>query len=89
MVAMLKGSDPAARPILLLAHVDVVEARREDWTRDPFVLTEEGGFFYARGALDDKAQAAVWTDTLIRLKTEGYAPRRTIKMALTCGDPSA
>ena len=85
-VAQLKGSDPAAKPILLLAHVDVVEAKREDWTRDPFTLVEEGGFFYGRGSLDDKAQAAIWVDTLIRLKSEGYKPRRTIKMALTCGE---
>ena len=86
LVAQLKGSDAAARPILLLAHVDVVEARREDWTRDPFTLFEDEGYFWARGALDDKAQAAIWTDTLIRLKAEGYRPRRTIKMALTCGE---
>ena len=86
MVAVLKGSDPAAKPMLLLAHVDVVEAKREDWTRDPFTLFEDEGYFWARGALDDKAQAAIWTDTLIRLKREGYRPRRTIKMALTCGE---
>lgn len=86
MVVRLDGTDPSAKAILLLAHVDVVEARREDWTRDPFTLTEEGGVFYARGALDDKAQASIWVDTLIRLKTEGYRPKRTIKMALTCGE---
>ena len=86
MVVRLKGSDPAAKPMLLLAHVDVVEAKREDWVRDPFVLNEEGGVFYARGSLDDKAQASMWVDTLIRLKTEGFKPKRTIKMALTCGE---
>lgn len=86
LVATLKGSDPKAKPILLLAHIDVVEANRADWERDPFKLVEEDGFFYARGASDDKAQAAVWTDSLIRFKQEGFKPRRTIKMALTCGE---
>jgi acetylornithine deacetylase/succinyl-diaminopimelate desuccinylase-like protein len=86
LVAVLPGRDPAARPMLLLAHLDVVEAKREDWTRDPFTLVEEDGFFYARGAADDKAQAAVWTDAMIRFKRDGYRPRRTIKLALTCGE---
>ena len=57
--------------MLLLAHIDVVEAKREDWTRDPFTLVEEGGYFYARGAVDDKAQAAIWVDTLIRFARRG------------------
>ncbi len=86
LVAVLPGSDPKAKAILLLAHIDVVEAKREDWVRDPFTLIEEGGKFYARGALDDKAQAAIWADTLVRFKNEGYAPRHTLKMALTCGE---
>ena len=88
LVAVMKGSDPRAKAILLLAHVDVVEARREDWTRDPFKLVEEGGYFYARGTSDDKAQAAIWTDSLVRLKA-GKPLRRTVKMALTCGEESA
>ena len=86
LIATLKGSDAKAKPILLLAHIDVVEANRADWERDPFKLVEEDGFFYARGASDDKAQAAVWTDTLIRFKQEGFKPKRTIRMALTCGE---
>lgn len=89
LVAVLPGSDPKAKAILLLAHLDVVEAKREDWTRDPFTLVEEDGYFYARGAADDKAQAAIWVDTLIRYKTEGYHPKRAIKMALTCGEETA
>ncbi|MBV9930687.1 MAG: M20/M25/M40 family metallo-hydrolase [Alphaproteobacteria bacterium] len=89
LVAVLPGRDPAAKAILLLAHIDVVEANRADWERDPFTLVEENGFFYARGASDDKAQAAVWVDTLARMKREGYRPRRTIKMALTCGEETA
>ncbi|MGZ5987330.1 MAG: M20/M25/M40 family metallo-hydrolase [Caulobacteraceae bacterium] len=86
LVAVYPGKDPKAKAILMLAHIDVVEARREDWTRDPFTLIEEGGYFYARGASDDKAQAAIWVDNLIRYRQEGYHPRRTIKMALTCGE---
>ena len=89
LAAVLRGSDPSAPPLLLLAHIDVVEANRADWDRDPFTLVEEGGYFYARGAADDKAQAAVWVDTLIRLKAEGFTPRRDIKIALTCGEETS
>ena len=63
---LFPGRDPKAKAILLLAHIDVVEAKREDWTRDPFTLVEENGYFYARGAIDDKAEAAIWVDTLVR-----------------------
>jgi acetylornithine deacetylase/succinyl-diaminopimelate desuccinylase-like protein len=86
LLAVLHGSDPGARAILMLAHVDVVEAKREDWTRDPFTLIEENGYFYGRGTSDMKAQAAIWVDNLIRYREEGYKPKRTIKMALTCGE---
>jgi acetylornithine deacetylase/succinyl-diaminopimelate desuccinylase-like protein len=86
LVAILKGSDAKLKPMLLLAHIDVVEARREDWTRDPFKLIEENGFFYARGTSDDKAQAAIFTDAMIRFKQQNYKPKRTIKLALTCGE---
>ena len=86
LVAVLKGSDAALKPMLLLAHLDVVEAKREDWVRDPFKLVEEGGYYYARGTVDDKAQAAIWSDAMIRFKTGGYQPKRTIKLALTCGE---
>ncbi len=86
LVAVLKGSDAALKPMLLLAHLDVVEAKREDWVRDPFKLIEEGGYYYARGTVDDKAQAAIWSDAMIRFKTSGYRPKRTIKLALTCGE---
>ena len=85
LVAVLPGSDPKAKAILLLAHIDVVEARASDWTRDPFTLIEENGVFYARGASDDKAMAAIYVDTLIRLRAEAR-PRRTVKLALTCGE---
>jgi acetylornithine deacetylase/succinyl-diaminopimelate desuccinylase-like protein len=89
LVAVLHGTDPKAKAILLLAHIDVVEAHREDWTRDPFTLVEENGYYYGRGSSDDKAQAAVWVDTLMRLKQEGFHPRRDIKMALTCGEETS
>jgi acetylornithine deacetylase/succinyl-diaminopimelate desuccinylase-like protein len=64
----------------------VVEAKREDWTRDPFTLVEENGYVFGRGTSDDKAQAAIWVDTLSRYKKEGFKPRHTLKMALTCGE---
>jgi len=86
LVAIYPGRDKKAKAILLLAHIDVVEAKREDWTRDPFKLVEENGSFYARGAFDDKAEAAIWVDTLVRFRHEGYKPRRTLKLALTCGE---
>lgn len=86
LVAIYPGRDPKLKAILLLAHLDVVEAKREDWTRDPFKLVEENGNFYARGALDDKAQAAIWVDTLVRYREEKFRPLRTIKLALTCGE---
>jgi acetylornithine deacetylase/succinyl-diaminopimelate desuccinylase-like protein len=89
LVAVYPGRDPKLKAILLLAHIDVVEAKREDWSRDPFTLVEENGNFYARGVFDDKAEAAIWTDTLIRYKQENYRPLRTIKMALTCGEETA
>jgi acetylornithine deacetylase/succinyl-diaminopimelate desuccinylase-like protein len=86
LLAVLHGSDPKAKAILMLAHVDVVEAKREDWTRDPFTLIEEDGYFYGRGTSDMKAQAAIWVDNLIRYREEGFKPKRTIKLALTCGE---
>ncbi len=86
LIAVLDGSDSTAKAILMLAHVDVVEAKREDWTRDPFTLIEEDGYFYGRGTSDMKAQAAIWVDNMIRYREEGYKPKRTIKLALTCGE---
>jgi acetylornithine deacetylase/succinyl-diaminopimelate desuccinylase-like protein len=89
LVAVYPGRDPKLKAILLLAHIDVVEAKREDWTRDPFTLVEENGSFYARGAMDDKAEASIWVDLLIRYRTEKYIPKRTLKVALTCGEETA
>jgi acetylornithine deacetylase/succinyl-diaminopimelate desuccinylase-like protein len=89
LVAIYPGRDKKLKAILLLAHIDVVEAKREDWARDPFKLVEENGSFYARGTVDDKAEAAIWVDTLIRYKHENFKPRRTLKLALTCGEETA
>jgi len=86
LVASYTGHDPQLEPVMLLAHIDVVEARREDWQRDPFTLVEEDGFFYARGASDDKAMAAIWADLLVRWSDRKYRPRRGVTLALTCGE---
>jgi acetylornithine deacetylase/succinyl-diaminopimelate desuccinylase-like protein len=74
------------KPILLLAHTDVVEAKREDWTTDPFQFVEKDGFFYGRGTGDDKAQASVWIANLIQYKREGFKPDRDIIVALTADE---
>ena len=86
LFAVIPGSDASLEPVLLLAHIDVVEAKREDWVRDPFTLHEEDGFFWARGSSDDKSMAAIWADMFVNFTKDGYAPSRTIKMALTCGE---
>ena len=76
----------ARKPVLLLAHLDVVEAKREDWSFDPFVFREESGYFYGRGTADDKAQAAIWIANLIRYKREGFKPDRDLIVALTADE---
>ncbi len=76
----------ARRPILLLAHTDVVEAKREDWSMDPFQFIEKDEYFYGRGTGDDKAQAAVWIANLIQYKKEGFKPDRDIIVALTADE---
>ena len=86
LVAVLPGTSKTAKPMLLLGHLDVVEAKRDDWTRDPFTFIEENGYFYGRGTVDMKAMDATWVDALMRFKESGYRPKRTIKLALTCGE---
>jgi acetylornithine deacetylase/succinyl-diaminopimelate desuccinylase-like protein len=81
LVARLRGSG-ARKPILLVAHIDVVPASREDWSTDPFKLIEQDGYFYARGSGDDKYMAASFIANLIRYRQEGYRPDRDIIMAL-------
>ncbi|WP_426110346.1 M20/M25/M40 family metallo-hydrolase [Massilia sp. PWRC2] len=85
LVARLKGSG-ARRPLLLLAHLDVIEAKRDDWTRDPFKLVEEDGYFYARGAFDNKAQAAIFVTNMMAYKRAGWQPARDLILALTCDE---
>ena len=82
LVARLPGTG-ARRPLLLTAHIDVVEAKREDWDTDPFKLQEKDGVFQARGAIDDKAMAATFVANLIQYKQEGFRPDRDIILALT------
>ncbi|MCL9683377.1 M20/M25/M40 family metallo-hydrolase [Legionella maioricensis] len=74
------------KPLLLLAHTDVVEAKPSDWSMNPFQLTEKEGYFYGRGSLDDKAQAAIWIANLIQYKHEGFKPKRDIIVALTADE---
>jgi acetylornithine deacetylase/succinyl-diaminopimelate desuccinylase-like protein len=81
LVARLRGTG-ARKPMLLLAHIDVVEARREDWTYDPFKLTEKEGYFYGRGTGDDKFMAAAYVANFIRYKQDGYKPDRDLILAL-------
>jgi acetylornithine deacetylase/succinyl-diaminopimelate desuccinylase-like protein len=81
LVARLRGTG-ARKPILLLAHLDVVEALPADWSFDPFKLTEKDGYYYGRGTGDDKYMAATFVANLIRYKTEGYKPDRDIIVAL-------
>src|SRR5258707_2859204 len=81
LVARLRGTG-ARKPILLVAHLDVVPANREDWSVEPFKLTEKDGYFYARGTGDDKYMAAAFVANLIRYKQEGYKPDRDIILAL-------
>ena len=76
----------ARRPILLIGHLDVVEARRADWVLDPFVLTERDGHFYGRGTLDMKNGAASWVSALLRMKQEGFVPAGDYVLALTAGE---
>jgi len=79
----------SAKPILLLAHLDVVEAKREDWSMDPFTLNEKDGFLYGRGTLDVKGGAATLVASLLRMKQEGFTPDRDLILALTAGEESS
>ncbi len=90
LVARLRGSNPDAEPILLLAHIDVVDALPEDWSPDvpPFVFQERDGYFYGRGTADDKDECAIHTANLIRWRREGFVPERDIVIALTADEES-
>jgi acetylornithine deacetylase/succinyl-diaminopimelate desuccinylase-like protein len=81
LVARLRGTGKR-KPLMLLAHLDVVEAKREDWTTDPFKLVEKDGYYYGRGTSDDKAMCAAWVANLIRYKKENYRPDRDLVLVL-------
>ncbi|MCA0392845.1 MAG: M20/M25/M40 family metallo-hydrolase, partial [Proteobacteria bacterium] len=85
LVVRLRGSG-ARETVLLIAHLDVVEALREDWTVDPYVLTERDGYFYGRGTMDIKGGAAALVAALLRLHREGVVPRGDYVLALTAGE---
>ena len=86
LVARLRGRDTGRPAILLLAHLDVVEALRSDWNMDPWKMIEQEGQFYGRGVIDDKDEAAIYTANLIRYKQEGFVPDRDIIIALTADE---
>jgi acetylornithine deacetylase/succinyl-diaminopimelate desuccinylase-like protein len=85
VIVRMRGSSTAS-PILLLAHLDVVEALRSDWSMDPFTFNERDGYFYGRGSSDIKDGAATLIAALLRLKREGVMPGRTLILALTAGE---
>jgi acetylornithine deacetylase/succinyl-diaminopimelate desuccinylase-like protein len=89
LVVVLPGTSKTLKPILLLGHIDVVTAERADWTRDPYQFIEEQGYFWGRGVADMKAMDAIWIDMLMRFKAEGYRGKRTLKLALTCGEETS
>ncbi|MFP6808089.1 MAG: M20/M25/M40 family metallo-hydrolase [Pseudomonadales bacterium] len=86
LVARLRSENPVKDPILLLAHIDVVEANPEDWSFDPFEFREQKDHYYGRGTLDDKDEAAIHIANLIWMKTHGYKPNRDIVVALTADE---
>ncbi|HEX6409752.1 MAG TPA: M20/M25/M40 family metallo-hydrolase, partial [Sphingomicrobium sp.] len=89
MLVRIPGSDPNAKPILFSAHMDVVDARPEDWKRDPYKLIEENGYFYGRGTLDNKAGVVAMTTTILRLQKAKSKPRRTLVFAFVGDEETA
>jgi len=89
VVATLRGQNASSKPILLLAHLDVVPAKRSDWTHDPYVLRETDGWFYGRGAIDNKAGASVLVADMVRWKRERFTPDRDVVLVLTCDEETS
>ncbi len=90
LVARYRGAPGSTKkPVLIIAHLDVVEAKREDWTTDPFQFVEKDGYFYGHGTQDMKDSDAASVVSFIRLKREGFVPDRDINLALTAGEEGA
>jgi acetylornithine deacetylase/succinyl-diaminopimelate desuccinylase-like protein len=86
LVARLRGRDPSRKPMLLLSHIDVVEANPDDWTLPPFAFTERDGTFYGRGVADDKDEGAIHLAVIMRMREEGIVPDRDVIVALTADE---
>lgn len=86
LVVRYRGRATGRKPILLMAHLDVVDARREDWSFDPYGFREEGGYYYGRGTSDNKAGAAILVANFLRLRSEGFVPDRDLIMVLTADE---
>jgi acetylornithine deacetylase/succinyl-diaminopimelate desuccinylase-like protein len=89
LVVRWRAASPVAKPVLFMSHLDVVEAKREDWSSDPFTLRAQDGYLYGRGVLDDKAAVAAWTAALISLRREGWRPSRDITLVLGADEETA
>ena len=89
LVARYRGRESRLKPILLMAHLDVVDARREDWSTDPYAFVEQGGFYYGRGTSDNKAGAAMLVANFIRYRREGFVPARDIIIVLTADEETS
>lgn len=89
LVIRYRGNSRGTRPLLMMAHLDVVEALPKDWTVEPFFLTEKDGYFYGRGTTDNKAGAAIMVANFIRMKREGYVPNRDLIIMLTADEETS
>lgn len=89
LVVRYRSASAKKKPLLMMAHLDVVEALRSDWTVDPFVLTEKDGYYYGRGATDNKAGAAMLVSNLIQLRREGFKPNRDLIVMLTADEETS
>jgi acetylornithine deacetylase/succinyl-diaminopimelate desuccinylase-like protein len=89
LVVRYRGDGSGGKPIAFIAHMDVVTAKRSDWQRDPYRLTEENGFFYGRGTSDVKQEVALLTETFLRLKAEGFVPKRDLIIAFSGDEETA
>ena len=89
LVARYRGRNPSQKPILLMAHLDVVDARKEDWTFDPYEFREVEGYYYGRGTADNKAGAAMLVSNFIRYRKEGYVPERDLIIVLTADEETS